>query len=214
MINRHSFGIAAVTTAFIGTAAAALLTTTASAMPTDNNQCNAGDLTASITDNGPGAGSRTYSLDLAAKPGVSCEVGAALNSPSSSRPMAARRTSPPPARTRTPGPRSPSIPRTPRKSASRPPTNPASRSPRCTSTCRRAARTPSRPSRGRPAASPGAPSSPPRSPSRQPVESRPQSVVAAHRWMGGHNVGQVVSTRARRTARWSAVRDSAESVRA
>jgi hypothetical protein len=75
MINRHSFGIAAVTTAFIGTAAAALLTTTASAMPTDNNQCNAGDLTASITDNGPGAGSDTYSLDLAAKPGVSCEVG-------------------------------------------------------------------------------------------------------------------------------------------
>lgn len=56
-------------------AATAVLTGTAFAMPTDKGQCNASDVTAKVIDRGVGAGTHSYTLTLASRTGKSCQVG-------------------------------------------------------------------------------------------------------------------------------------------
>jgi hypothetical protein len=67
--------LAAATVVIGGVGAAVTFGGVAWAMPTDSGQCNASDVTTSVTDNGPGAGSEAYTVTLAARPDVTCQVG-------------------------------------------------------------------------------------------------------------------------------------------
>lgn len=75
-MNTIRRGVLTAATVLIGAAGTAItLGGTAWAMPTDNGQCDASDVTATVTDNGPGVGSETYTVTLKARKDVTCQVG-------------------------------------------------------------------------------------------------------------------------------------------